>query len=231
MLDQLITYDQWLLLVVNHWHCAWADTAMWIISGKATWIWLYVLMIAMVFRRCYALSKTHSLRLPWWAIGLLTVVAVAGSAGIADFVSSGIIKHAVCRWRPTHDPGLSALVHIVNGYRGGRFGFVSSHAADTFAAALAFSLFWNYTSDNKKRANLLVTLPLMIWVLLNCYSRVYLGVHYPGDIVGGLCVGGAVAALLFLGLRTVLPGVVGGEDRLVPDDSCKPRTAPSSESA
>lgn len=231
MIDQLITLDQYWLLVVNHLHCAWADTVMWIISGKATWIWLYVLMIALIFRRCYTLSKTHPLRVPWWALALLTIVAVAGSAGLADFISSGIIKHAVCRWRPTHDPGLSALVHIVNGYTGGRYGFVSSHAADTFAAALSFSLFWTYTSENKKRANLWVTLPLIIWVLLNCYSRVYLGVHFPGDIVGGLCVGGVVSGLLFLALRTVLPVVGDREDRAVLDDSCKRRTAQPSESA
>ena len=225
MLNDLITWDQWLLLVINSAHCAFADTLMWIISGKLTWIWLYVLLLGLVFYRCHQLSKTHSLRLPWWLIAILTVVVVAGSAGLADFVSSGIIKHAVCRWRPTHDPGLMALVHRVNGYAGGNYGFVSSHAADTFACALSFALFWHYTSDHKKRATLGVTLPLMIWVVLNCYSRVYLGVHYPGDIVGGLCVGGAIAVLLFLGLRTVLP-VVDDEVRAGTDDSCKRRTAP-----
>lgn len=226
MIDSLITWDQYLLLVINDWHCAFADTLMWIISGKVTWVWLYALLIFLIFRRCYTLSQQQSLRLRWWVLALLVIVAVAGSAGLADWISSGLIKHAVCRWRPTHDPGLSALVHIVNGYTGGRYGFVSSHAADTFACALSFSLFWHYTSTHKKRATLLVTLPLMLWVVLNCYSRVYLGVHYPGDIVGGLCVGGTVAVLLFLGLRTVLPAVEDCGDRTGSACSCKCRTAP-----
>ena len=99
------------------------------------------------------------------------------------------------------------MIHVVNGYTGGNYGFVSSHAADTFACALSFALFWSYTSAHKKRAHLTVTLPLMVWVALNCYSRMYLGVHYPGDIMGGLLVGAAVAVPVHLALRRVVPYV------------------------
>lgn len=196
MFEELIHIDQQWLLAINGCHAPWADTLMWIISGKLTWLPLYALLIALIFIRC----KKRG-----WLMALIVLVAVAGSAGLADFISSGIIKHAVGRLRPTHEPALAGLIHLVNGYTGGQYGFVSSHAANTMACALSFSLFWAYTSDNKKRAHLTVTLPLMVWVALNCYSRMYLGVHYPGDIIGGLVVGATVALVLFVGLKRVLP--------------------------
>lgn len=196
MFEELIHIDQQWLLAINGCHAPWADTLMWIVSGKLTWLPLYALLIALIFIRC----KKRG-----WLMALIVIVAVAGSAGLADFISSGIIKHAVCRLRPTHEPALAGLIHLVNGYMGGQYGFVSSHAANTMACALSFSLFWAYTSDNKKRAHLTVTLPLMVWVALNCYSRMYLGVHYPGDIIGGLVVGAMVALVLFVGLKRVLP--------------------------
>ena len=195
MFEELIHIDQQWLLAINNCHAPWADTLMWIISGKLTWLPLYILLIALIFIRC----KKRG-----WLMALIVLVAVAGSAGLADFISSGIIKHAVCRLRPTHEPALEGLIHIVNGYTGGRYGFVSSHAANTMACALSFSLFWAYTSDNKKRAHLTVTLPLMVWVALNCYSRMYLGVHYPGDIIGGLVVGALVALALYWAWRGVV---------------------------
>lgn len=206
MFEELIHIDQQWLLAINGCHAPWADTLMWIISGKLTWLPLYALLIALIFIRC----KKRG-----WLMALIVIVAVAGSAGLADFISSGIIKHAVCRFRPTHEPALAGLIHLVNGYTGGQYGFVSSHAANTMACALSFSLFWAYTSDNKKRAHLSVTLLLMVWVALNCYSRMYLGVHYPGDIIGGLVVGATVALVLFVGLKRVLPPL--------PDDN---QTAP-----
>lgn len=195
MFEELIHIDQQWLLAINGCHAPWADTLMWIISGKLTWLPLYALLIVLIFLRC----KTSNSK--WWLMALLVLAVVAGSAGLADFISSGLIKPAVCRLRPTHEPALTGLIHIVNGYTGGQYGFVSSHAADTFACALSFSLFWAYTSTNKKRAHLTVTLPLMVWVALNCYSRMYLGVHYPGDIMGGLLVGAAVAIPLHRVLR------------------------------
>lgn len=196
MFEELTHIDQQWLLAINGCHAPWADTLMWIISGKLTWLPLYAILIFLIFIRC----KKRG-----WLMALIVIVAVAGSAGLADVISSGIIKHAVCRLRPTHEPALEGLIHIVNGYTGGQYGFVSSHAANTMACALSFSLFWVYTSDNKKRAHLTVTLPLMVWVALNCYSRMYLGVHYPGDIIGGLVVGVIVALVLFLGVRRVFP--------------------------
>ena len=91
-------------------------------------------------------------------------------------------RHAllVLALRPTHDPSLESMVHVINGYRGGLYGFVSSHAANSFAVATLIALVMRHR---------VVTLSMFTWALLQCYSRVYLGVHYPGDILGGIIVG------------------------------------------
>ena len=170
MPDQLIHMDQQALLAVNGWHAPWADTLMWFVSAWWTWLPLYLLMLAAVVWR-YRLDIRQLLCL---------ILAFALAVGLADWVSSGLIKPWVGRLRPTHEPALAGLVHTVRGYTGGLYGFVSSHAADTMAAALLFALLWR---------NKYATCGLMLWVALNCYSRMYLGVHYPGDILGGLMVG------------------------------------------
>jgi undecaprenyl-diphosphatase len=123
---------------------------------------------------------------------VIMIVVIALAVGMADFIASGILKPLVARPRPTRVPDLEGVLHLVNGYRSGKYGFVSSHAANTMACALLFSLIWR-----KK----ITTFLLMLWVAANCYSRMYLGVHYPLDILGGLIVGMGTALLGFVVLR------------------------------
>ncbi len=182
MLDYLIYVDHNLLVLINSLHAPWADQVMWIISGKLTWLPLYVLLIGLIFWRF------------GWKKALIILVGFAVAVGLSDFISSGIIKNLVCRPRPTHSAVIGSSLHIVNGYRGGLYGFVSSHAANTMSCALLFSLLYK---------NKLATSLLMLWVLLNCYSRMYLGVHYPADIVGGLIVGATMAYIVYVILNKV----------------------------
>lgn len=213
-IQTLIEFDHLLLLAINGWHAPWADVLMWYASKSTVWIPLYILLIGLLAWRAFCPVGHLSARafralsvMPkafYWRRLLLLfclLVAFGIATGAADFISSGIIKHAVCRFRPTQNPHLAQLVHIVNGYRGGRYGFVSSHAANTMSCALLFSLLYK---------NWKATVGLMSWVALNCYSRMYLGVHYPSDIVGGLIVGTATALLVYWVLnRWVLPWVQG----------------------
>lgn len=197
MIDKLIHIDTEILLAINGWHAPWADTLMWIISAKATWIPLYVLLIGLLIWRYRQPIPTAVKWLQRVPVCVVMIVVIALAVGAADFIASGILKEWVARPRPTRVPELEGLLHLVNGYKSGRYGFVSSHAANTMACALLFSLIWR---------NKIATCGLMLWVAANCYSRMYLGVHYPLDILGGLTVGALVAVGAFALLRSL--GVV-----------------------
>ena len=184
MLEQLLHIDTEILLAINGWHAPWADTLMWIISAKATWIPLYLLLIGLLVWR-YRKPAMTSVK---WLQRVPACVVIGLAVGAADFIASGILKDLVARPRPTRVPELEGVLHLVNGYRSGRYGFVSSHAANTMACALLFSPIWR---------NKIATYGLMLWVAANCYSRMYLGVHYPTDILGGLMVGALVAVVVY----------------------------------
>ena len=197
MFEQLLHIDTQILLAINGWHAPWADTLMWIISAKATWIPLYLLLMGLLVWRYRQPSKNATKCLNKVPACVVMIVAIVMAVGLADFIASGILKDLVARPRPTRVPELEGVLHLVNGYKSGRYGFVSSHAANTMACALLFSLIWR---------NKIATVGLMLWVAANCYSRMYLGVHYPTDILGGLMVGALVAVAMYHVLRMV--GVV-----------------------
>ena len=188
MLEQLLHIDTEVLLVINGWHAPWVDTLMWIISAKATWIPLYLLLIGLLVWRYRKPAMTSVKWLQRVPACVVMIVVIGLAVGAADFIASGILKELVARPRPTRVPELEGVLHLVNGYRSGRYGFVSSHAANTMAVALLFSLIWR---------NKIATVGLMLWVAANCYSRMYLGVHYPTDILGGLMVGALVAVVVY----------------------------------
>ena len=176
--------DTEVLLAINGWHAPWADMVMWIISAKTTWIPLYLLLIGLLVWRYRKPAPTSVKWLHKVPVCVVMIVAIVAAVGLADFIASGILKQWVARPRPSRVPELEGVLHLVNGYKSGRYGFVSSHAANTMAVALLFSLIWR---------NRTATIGLMLWVAANCYSRMYLGVHYPLDILGGLMVGTVVA--------------------------------------
>lgn len=192
MLERLIHIDTEILLAINGWHAPWADTLMWIISAKATWIPLYLLLIGLLVWRYRKPAPTPVKWLQRVPACVVMIVVIALAVGAADFIASGILKDLVARPRPTRVPELEGVLHLVNDYRSGQYGFVSSHAANTMAVALLFSLIWR---------NKIATCGLMLWVAANCYSRMYLGVHYPTDILGGLMVGTLTALVGYWVLR------------------------------
>ena len=163
-----MSIDADILLWINGHYTEWLDSLMWLISSPRTWLPLYVLLIGLVAYRFRS-----------WKAALFIILGFIVAVGLSDFTCSGILKPLVCRLRPTHEPALDPL-HLVNGYTGGLYGFCSSHAANTMAVALLFSLLYK---------NKYATAGLMAWVALNCYSRMYLGAHYPSDIIVGLLVG------------------------------------------
>ena len=124
------------------------------------------------------------------------------------FIVAAAVKPLVARWRPTHDPEIGSLIDTVNGYRGGNYGFFSAHAANTFSLAVFFSLLMRHR---------LFVCFVVGWSLTNCYTRLYLGVHYPGDITVGLLWGGFVGWLVYrLYCRVTTPAKYEFRDLLVP---------------
>ena len=204
MLERLLHIDTEILLAINGWHAPWADTLMWIVSAKTTWIPLYVLLIGLLVWRYRQPASTPIKWLQKVPACVMMIVVIGLAVGAADFIASGILKDLVARPRPTRVPELEGMLHLVNGYNSGQYGFVSSHAANTMAVALLFSLIWR---------NKIATVGLMLWVAANCYSRMYLGVHYPLDIIGGLLVGALMALVAYWVLQKV--GVVVSRSKTV----------------
>jgi undecaprenyl-diphosphatase len=176
MFESILSIDKQLLLFLNGCHSPFWDSVMWIISNKYTWLPLYVCLIAYFFYR----YKSKG-----WVIILTCIVLIA----LSDQLSSGLMKPLVHRLRPTHDPSIQNLVHIVRGYKGGTFGFASSHAANVFALATFIYLFFR---------NKAIGLGLFLWAAIVAYSRIYLGVHFPGDVLAGACIGLFSAFLVYL---------------------------------
>lgn len=149
-------------------------------------------------------EKTDAKHRGWYIflLVLLGVACIALAAGLSDYVTSGILKKMICRPRPTHS-GLAKYLHLVHGYTGGQYGFPSSHAANTFAVATCFMRVMRCLRNRPHEAVVrriqdvwavralftAMTVLLVIYVGLNCYSRMYLGVHYPLDILCGGAIG------------------------------------------
>lgn len=176
-IQQFIGFDQELLLKLNGSDSLFWDGFMWIATNMLTWIPLAVVLL-------YVIIKNNIIKEALMILGFMVLVIL-----LTDQISSGFCKPFFARFRPTQDPELMYQIDIVNGYRGGLYGFTSSHAANTFGIAIFLTLVLKSWS--------LGTL-LLIWASLNAYSRIYLGVHYPGDILFGILTGIGVGTLIFL---------------------------------
>jgi undecaprenyl-diphosphatase len=163
MLEHL---DQQLFLFLNSLHSSFMDAVMHTISGKIIWVPLYLAILIY-------LGITYKRRF------FIILIFIILAATLSD-QSSVLLKNLVHRSRPCHEPSLTGLVHIVNGECGGVYSFVSSHATNSFDVALLSLLFI------KKRW---YSISIVIWALVIGYSRIYLGVHYPGDVLCGSVLG------------------------------------------
>lgn len=183
MLEHLIAFDKSLLLSINGCHNDFFDHFFWIFTHLQTWIPTLLVFLFFVI-------QTKKREAVFILLGLVLTIV------LSDQISSSIIKPIFERFRPSHDPSLNGLVHLVKNYAGGRYGFVSSHSANSFGVALFMSLLFR---------NKVLSISFFCWAFLNSYSRIYLGVHFPFDILGGALVGLGAAYLSFYLLKKLRP--------------------------
>lgn len=173
----IIGFDKQLLLLLNGSESLFLDSMVVTLTNAWTWVPLYISLLIVVIKNSESALK---------------ILLIMASAGLCVFLAGGlddmIVKPLVGRWRPTRDPEIGLLVDVVDGYRGGDYGFFSAHAANTFSIAIFFC--WLVRSR-------LLSTALVLWSFINCWTRLYLGVHFPGDILVGLCWGGLVGTGIY----------------------------------
>jgi undecaprenyl-diphosphatase len=171
MLERILDYERAAFFLFNGSNSLFLDRFMWLYSGKSVWLPLAVLIVIIL-----AYKKN-------WRESLLILLAIVLVVTLCDQFASHFCKPFFSRFRPTHHPAFMNQVKIVFGYRGGNYGFVSSHAANAFGFAMFMSLLFRYH---------VFTGTVFLWAICSAYSRIYLGVHFISDIIFG-----AITGLLF----------------------------------
>jgi len=179
MTDGLINLDRKVFLALNHFSAPGIDPIMLFLSGPVPWILFLAGFLFLLGQRDWAKHKVRF----FTSLGFLVLTYI-----LTDQTSVHLFKEVFMRLRPCHEPTLLGEGRLVANRCGGQFGFVSSHAANSFGLAVFSVLLF--------RKNWL-TITLLAWAALISYSRIYLGVHYPGDILGGMVLGAIAGGLVF----------------------------------
>ncbi|MBR0046414.1 MAG: phosphatase PAP2 family protein [Bacteroidaceae bacterium] len=187
-MHELNELDHQLTLAINGSDSLFWDNVMYTVTDTFSWTAVIVALLVIIFK-----NNT-------WKEALMVYITIGLLIFVADRICSGLVKPMVERWRPTQDPQLMYLVDVVRNYRGGRFGFFSGHACNTMCMAMFLS--WLFRSWK-------VTLTLFFWSFTTTFTRLYLGVHYLGDVCVGFLVGAILGGLFYWVMERFIHPCVG----------------------
>lgn len=176
-MDTLSSIDSDFFLFLNGFHTVWMDKVMVLITDMWVWLPLYLLLI-------YWAVKQYGKRC-WWVILAVGLVVLC-----TDQLSSHVCKPVFQRLRPCHNIDFQHIIHLPKGMAGGKYGFVSSHATNTFGVAA-------FLTSALRKYRPWPAIMLYLWAFISSYSRIYIGYHYPGDILCGAVLGILVGLILW----------------------------------
>lgn len=176
LIDKLLPFERSLFLAINSSRSDFWDNAMWTYTGLVTWVPMVLFILYIGFRN-------QSFKEGLLVLGSIVLVLL-----LASLISGAVFKPFFQRYRPSHHPDYKDLVNLLNDFRGGDYGFISGHAANSFGLAFFFSRLFR---------NRLLTFSVILWATLNSYSRIYLGVHFISDIVAGFVIGALIGLLVY----------------------------------
>lgn len=188
-MENLSTLDTELFVYLNSLHADWLDGIMIGITNMWVWFPLYILLIYWVVKQ----YGKHC-----WIVFLALGLVVLCS----DQLSAHVCKPLFARLRPCYNTDLQSVIYLPKGLAGGHYGFVSSHAANTFAVATFL------TAVLRRRYGAIAGILLFLWAIISSYSRIYMGFHYPGDIVCGAVLGLLVGWLIWLVFNRLEPRLI-----------------------
>lgn len=191
MVERILTYERDLFLALNGSDSAFLDRFMWLYTGKFIWLPLIVfILVVLIYKKN-------------WRESVLVLLAIGLVVLLCDQFTSHLCKPYFMRFRPTHHPDFMEHVKVVFDYRGGLYGFISGHAANSFGVALLLSCIMK---------NKLFTWTVFLWAVLMSYTRIYLGVHFISDIVPGAISGLIFGYIVYLAYRYARGRLVPGVD-------------------